>query len=312
VTTDLGALSEEAGDDVLVQPDGRIVVAASPRFESTSEYRNPSSELVVLRYLSDGKLDPGFAAGGVLHVPSEPGGIGSTYFGVAGLGLARDDTIFVGGETGVTYRASNTAAIARVRPDGSLDRIASLAGVDWDAAGVSAMSLDKARGRLYLAGSMPRGPNARDNVMYVAGVRTDDLAGDQPYVALDSRFGKRGLARANFPGTPQDGAASVISDRRGRVVLAGAATDEAPRAVSTPPPRSRAALARFTPAGKLDRRFGQHGLVRVRFPYRQSVAQRVLEHPAGRLVVASLGAEQFSFGYPPTGCGLSVARLAAR
>jgi uncharacterized delta-60 repeat protein len=296
VTTDLGAISEEAGHDVLVQPDGRVVVAASGRFAFPGPYGDPSTELVVLRYLANGTLDPGFASGGVLHVRSEPGGIGSAYFIIAGLGLGPDGTIFVGGETGLTYRDSNTATIARVRGDGSLDGLARLGG-DWSAVSVNAMSVDRKRGRIYLAGSMPRQQYSAGNVMYAVAVRTSDLQ-------LDSRFGVAGLARADFPGTPYDGAGSVISDRRGRVVLAGAAADETPK--------SSFGVARFTASGKLDRTFGRRGRARVRFPYRRSAAQDVLEHPANRLVVAGVGAGRSSPGYPPTGCALAVTRLAAR
>jgi uncharacterized delta-60 repeat protein len=295
VTTDLGATAEEAGREVVVQPDGRVVVAASGRFAFPGPYGSPATELVVLRYLANGTLDPGFASGGVLHVSCEPGGIGSEYFDVAGIGLERDGTIFVGGETGITYRDSNRAAIARVRGDGSLDGIERLRG-DWSAVSVSAMSLDRKRGRIYLAGSMPRQLEGPGRVMYAAAVRTEDLS-------LDPRFGKGGLATADFPRTQDDGAASVISDRRGRVVLAGAADDTS---------KSSFGVARFTASGKLDRTFGRRGRARVRFPYRQSAAQDVIEHPAGRLVVAGVGAGVSSYGYPTTGCALAVTRLAAR
>ena len=295
VTTDLGAIAQEAGREVVVQPDGKVVVAASGRFAFPGPYGDPSTELVVLRYLPDGALDPGFASGGVLHVPSEAT-IGAAYFSVAGLGLERDGTIFVGGETGLTYRDSNTAAIARVRADGSLDGIVRLGG-DWSAVSVSAMSLDRKRGRIYLAGSMPRQQEGAGNVMYAAAVRTSDLQ-------LVSRFGVGGRARADFPGALYDRATSVISDRRGRVVLAGASGDETPK--------SSFSVARFTLSGKLDRTFGRRGRARVRLPYRQSVAQDVIEHPAGRLVVAGLGAGASSLGYPTTGCALAVTRLAAR
>jgi uncharacterized delta-60 repeat protein len=300
VTTDLGALSEEAGEEVLVQPDGRIVVAASPRFESASAYVSPSTELVVLRYLSDGKLDPGFAAGGVLHVPSAHGGIGSAYFGVAGVGLARDGTIFVGGQTGLSYREGNIPTIARVRGDGSLDRMVYLLGA-FD--GVRAMSFDRTRRRIYLAGNTSRPRDAAKQAMQVAAVREDDLA-------LDTRFGAQGFAQADFPKTDYEFAAAVISDRRGRVVLAGAAGTNQQGARPVRAPRSRFAVARFTTAGKLDRRFGRRGIARVGFPYAQSIAFDVLEQPVGRLVLAGIGAgTEFQ---PSAGCALAVARLAAR
>ena len=53
-------------------------------------------------------------------------------------------------------------------------------------------------------------------------------------------------------------------------------------------------------------------MTRVGFPYRQSVAHALLEQPAGRLVVAGIGAGTSRFVRDSTGCALAVARLAAR
>jgi uncharacterized delta-60 repeat protein len=298
VTTDLGGVSE-AAKDVVVQPDGRIVVAASGLFKPPTPYPDSSTDLVVLRYHSDGSLDPGFGSGGVLHVEADFG----AYFFVEGLGLARDGTILVGGNTGLSYRDSNSAAIARVRGDGSLDRIVRFAAASDR--GLSAMAFEPRRGRIYLAGSMPRRKDGSKYVMYVAAVRENDLS-------VDRGFGVRGLARADFRGTPNDFATSVISDRRGRVVVAGAAGGRRPAEQVRAGAESRFAVARFTAGGKLDRRFGRRGLARVRFPYRQSVAQAVLEHPARRLVVVGIGAGASRFVGEPSGCALAVARLVAR
>ena len=50
----------------------------------------------------------------------------------------------------------------------------------------SGMSFDARRGRIYLAGSMPRMRDGLENVMSVAAVRERDLS-------LDPGFGVRGL-----------------------------------------------------------------------------------------------------------------------
>lgn len=295
--TDLGGLTEE-GRAVVVQPDGRLVVAASVRYPG-SAFGDPSTDLIVVRYGSDGKLDPSFASGGVLHVPPDSGG---AYFFVAGVALTRDGTILVGGDTGLTSRDSNVASIARVRGDGSLDRVVRFAG-DWT--DLSSMTLDRRRGRLYLAGTTPRNRDASEQVMYLAAVGAQDLR-------LQGGFGSRGFARADLPRTSYDFPAAVISVRRGRVVLAGGAAGAPPRSTFGPVRRSRFAVARFTAAGKLDRRFGRRGVVRVGFPYRQSVAQAVIEQPRGRLVVAGIAAGRSQFLDAPSGCVLAVARLGDR
>jgi uncharacterized delta-60 repeat protein len=292
VITDLGGLSE-AASDVVVQPDGRLVVAASVRYQPSAAPGDPATDLVVLRYRPDGSLDPGFASGGTLRVQASSG----EYFVPEGVALTRGGTILVGGNTGLSFRNANSVSVARVRSDGSLDATVRFSGVDWTE--LSAMSFDAKRGRVYLAGSMPRGESSAQNVMYVAAVREPDLS-------IDAGFGAHGVARADFPHTSYDFASSVSSDRRGRVVLAGGA------ALLARPLRSRFAVARFTSAGKRDRSFGRRGLAQVRFPYRQSAAQAVLEHPPGRLVVAGIGTAESPVVRPSTGCALAVARLAAR
>jgi hypothetical protein len=232
----------------------------------------------------------------------------------------------VGGDTGLSSRDSNVASVARVRGDGSPDSVVRFAG-NWT--DLSAMALDRKRGRIYLAGrdrvsrqsrsGRRPGPSTgrrrpirgsarrprRRAVRYLAAVGAQDLR-------LQRGFGAGGFARADLPGTPNDFPAAVISDRRGRVLLAGGAAGAPARSTFGLVRRSRFAVARFTAAGKLDRRFGRRGLARVGFPYRQSVAQAVIEQPLGRLVVAGIAAGRSQFFDAPSGCVLAVARLAGR
>ena len=69
-----GSLSSVA-TDVLVQPDGRIVVGALATIPGAPPLLIPTQASVVLRYLPDGTLDPSFDAEGILIVSTAVGGM---------------------------------------------------------------------------------------------------------------------------------------------------------------------------------------------------------------------------------------------
>lgn len=91
---------------VAVQPDGKVVVAGSS-----------SSDFVVMRYLPQGTLDPGFGTGGV--VLTDFGNVNERSYDVA---LQADGKIVVAGNSQVgTSGFDFVFAVARYMPDGSLD-----------------------------------------------------------------------------------------------------------------------------------------------------------------------------------------------
>jgi uncharacterized delta-60 repeat protein len=91
--------------DAAVQEDGKIVVAGTTGDSPTSGHR-----FVVLRYLPDGNLDPGFGPGG---------GIVETDFGADAEAYAVD--IQPDGKIVAAGEAGETLALARYLPDGTLD-----------------------------------------------------------------------------------------------------------------------------------------------------------------------------------------------
>jgi uncharacterized delta-60 repeat protein len=109
--TGMAASSLGAGDDqvhaLVVQPDSKIVTVG----QSGSD----TPEFTVARYAKDGLLDAAFGSGGVVLT-----GLGPSQNGVAEAGaLQPDGKIVVAGYAGPT--GSQTLALARYNPDGSLD-----------------------------------------------------------------------------------------------------------------------------------------------------------------------------------------------
>lgn len=100
-----GTFSAEDAGDVAVQPDGKIVVAAEGRGADSVYW-------AVLRFLPDGRLDPGFGVGGAaVLTQTDPGE-------ARGIALQPDGRIVV---TGAAWCAEKCFAAARLTPDGQLD-----------------------------------------------------------------------------------------------------------------------------------------------------------------------------------------------
>ena len=107
VTTDVGAGPDE-GTDVAIQTDGKIVVAANSNFRKGA----------VLRYDTDGTLDPTFSGDG--KVLTKLGQFGQAY---GGLVLQPDDAIVAVGEAveQTQFSYTDTIVVARYTTTGVLD-----------------------------------------------------------------------------------------------------------------------------------------------------------------------------------------------
>ncbi len=99
-----------------IQGDGKIVVSGS---EASGYF---PSALYLLRYNTDGTLDPGFGTGGIATIPS-PGGPADGTFGPHGIGpvIQSDGEIIVSGQFYDTTTQQENLAVVRVHPDSSMD-----------------------------------------------------------------------------------------------------------------------------------------------------------------------------------------------
>ena len=193
VTANLTQGPDDA-QDVVLQPDGKIVVAGIA-----------GSQFGLLRLNPDGTGDASFGAGG--GVRTDVGGLAF----VTSVVLQADGRIVVGGSS--STGPSGTFALARHLPDGRLDPSFGTGGlVRTDVApgleSVYAMALQP-DGRIVAAGPM----GARDFavVRYLA-------SGD-----VDRSFGLGGFVFTDFAGDDIPTAVAVQPD--GRIVVAGLAGD---------------------------------------------------------------------------------------
>jgi uncharacterized delta-60 repeat protein len=228
VVTDLGGNTDD-GEAMAIQRDGKIVVAGR------TNARGTTLEMVVVRYLANGSLDPTFGAGGRVFTPfpTDTGDVGAT-------AIQRDGKILVGGLTGSAYGGNFT--IARFLRYGRLDPTFGTGGKVVTDFGKSSHSA--------IRGLAVR----RDGSIVAAGLSnvagTDDFALGfyQPNGSLDPRIG---MVVTDFSGDDQAG--GIVLERN-KIVFGGSSSTF-----------SRFAVARYTDSGDLDPTFGTGGKVETSF-----------------------------------------------
>jgi uncharacterized delta-60 repeat protein len=232
VTTDLGAV--EFANAVALAPKGRIVAAGH-----TSA---GGGDMLLVRYLSNGSLDPSFGIGGV--VETDLGG-GET---IKAISVQTNGKIIAVGAS--TSGGNTDFVVARYMSNGALDPHFGFGGVVTTEFGglddiASAVAVQK-DGKIVAAGASDAG-----------GTVEFALARYNSHGVLTPGFGTGGLVTTSFgPGSIDVGFGVAIQDD-GKIVvggghLAGGTVDFA--------------AARYRPDGSLDPTFGTGGLVTTAFP----------------------------------------------
>lgn len=262
VTTNLGVLSsmfDQAEDVILVQPDGKIVVAGGTHTDAGG------FDFGIVRYNRDGSLDSTFGSGG--QVTTDFGNRSFDY--ATSIALQSDGRILVGGRV---RRGINgwDVALARYNVDGTLDATFGSGGLVTTHLGTS---FDLIRdiavdglGRIVLAGHVFTPTNGTD----VALVRyTSDGQ-------LDSSFGGTGWITSHF-GSTQEGAFGVTIDSRNRPVIAGNIYQGLSGGYNF-------LLARYQENGSLDPTFGKFGRMTADFSNSVDWAEAIAIDTDGRIL----------------------------
>lgn len=206
VITEMNGYLGESIESIMVQPDGKIVVAGGADLE-------PKVGLV--RYNSDGTLDTTFGGGdGIVkfRFASSPSTEWDT---VTTAALQPDGKILVGGYI-LNYNTGNGRfALARILTDGTLDPTFGSAGIvrtDIGQGGDAAHSLRvMPDGRILLGGTTHIGIGQNEFAL----VRYVDNG------QLDPTFGINGILRTNIPGNGPDEGSSLALLSDGKVLFGG-------------------------------------------------------------------------------------------
>lgn len=248
----------DAALDMVIQPDGQIVVAGSARNTDSN------ADFALARYNRDGSLDASFGSGGKVTTDF------LNIFDQANALVLQPDGKIVA--AGITRDQMDRVdfAMARYNSDGSLDasfgsagRVVSDFGGGVDAARGIAIQPD---GRIVAAGASLVGMNGDFALVRYSADGS-----------LDASFGVGGKVTTDFFGL-SDGASAVRLLPDGRIIAAGSA--------STSTPNTNFALARYDSDGSLDPTFGAGGKVITDFFGFSDNATALVVQPDGRVVAA--------------------------
>jgi uncharacterized delta-60 repeat protein len=271
------------GEDVALQPDGKILVTGTI-LDATSHWY-----FGVFRYTADGSLDRTFAGGGFAEVD-----LGNAEFAHA-VAVQRNGRIVVAGEADCPF--SLCFALVRFLPDGSLDRSFGANGV------VRTMFARYGASRAYDVAVQPDGKIIAVGMRFLGNDAQNDelfaVARYRPDGKLDRTFSHDGLASVDF-GFGDADASAVAVQRGGKILVAGSGARNANRT------EEDFAVARLRANGRLDRSFSGDGRVTVDFGHRLSDGVHGLTpRRDGRIVLAGSSGKR---GAVPR---IAVARLLA-
>jgi uncharacterized delta-60 repeat protein len=259
VRTDLSP-AEDDGFAVAIQPDGKIVVGG------VKGNGGPNPRFAIVRYETDGSLDPTFGDGDGKVSIDFTHGADFVYI----VRIQADGKILVAGPAAYFGRNSRFA-LARLTSDGSLDPTFGGDGTvmtdvtpSYDV--LNGMAL-QSNGKIVVVGSVSAGPD--NGKIGVLRYRSDG--------SLDPGFGGDGFVFADPTPTFDDGLAVGV-EADGQIVVAGGAGFDGPN--------ERFVVLAYEPHGSLDPTFGGDGEVFTDLTPEPDVPFGLAIQPDGKIVVA--------------------------
>ena len=261
--------------DVIVQPDGKIVVAGHVSLDDDDDF----ADFLVARYNADGTLDPSFGDGG--QTSTDFGGVTNEGENIV---LQPDGALVVSGSAldPGSNSVDHHTDVARYIPNGALDT--SFGNLGKTTLEDSLVGNDLALqpvGNLLLVGEVP-GPPAGplpSTVTEFSIVRLDRSG------ALDITFGTVGAANVSvssltsefgIPDRDRADAVAVLDD--GTIVVGGTTTGV----------NSNFAIARFNADGSLDTGFADAGVLEIDFFGFTDIGENVAVQDDGNIVISGL------------------------
>ena len=235
-------------DDIVIQPDGRIVVLGTSYLDSGNR---TFMQVWLVRFTSGGELDSTFRDGGAFSYDVES----SLEERAAGLGLAANGDLLVAGSGGMT--SPNNAYggylfATRLSPDGFVLRQENTGIVAWASGPVAREMVVQPDGRILVAAAV-------GGIATLVRYRTD--------LTIDNSFSFDARSILGI-GNIED----VVLQPDGKIVIGGEQNQDM-------------MIARLLPDGSLDPSFGQHGWVTYNLGGSERV-YGVAWHPSGYIIAA--------------------------
>ena len=266
VTTDFSG-ENDASNSITIDATGNILVAGSTR--DFSGHRN----FALVRYMSDGQLDPSFGNGG--KVTTDFSGSSDSSYSIT---TDQAGNILLGGDANSGITNTNfDFALARYTSNGQLDPSFGIGGkITTDFSGRSdrgySITIDEA-GNILLGGEA--GNNLNDSISRDLDFALARYTSDGQ---LDPSFGIGGKVTTDFSGGSSDRGRSITTDAAGNILIGGYT-----RSIITD---ADFALVRYTSDGQLDPSFGNGGKVTTNFNgNNDDLGQSIIIDTAGNILI---------------------------
>lgn len=256
VTTDFGANPDEAFS-VLIQPDGKIVIAGT----------DSQFAFVLARYKTNGSLDTSFGTNGLIF---------NDLNNAAGHNAARDVLLQSDGKIiAVGFSDKNGKNInydfvlIRYTTNGSLD-------TSFGSSGVVFTDFSGAIDQAFAGTLQPNGKIIAVGLATISGTTNFGIARYNTDGSLDTSFGTGGKVTTNFGGTAaQARAVSIESD--GKILVSGFTTISGTTLFG---------IVRLNSDGSLDTSFGTNGKVTTNFGGSTNEILSMFMQPDGKIDVS--------------------------
>jgi uncharacterized delta-60 repeat protein len=234
VTTPLLPAGNSYGRDIAVQSDGKIVLVG--------KHVSGSEDYVVIRYGTDGTLDPTFGTGGIVTTDVD---VKDQGFGVTVQSDGKILLVGASNDGGGVESSLDDFVVIRYDTNGSLDASFGTNGIVRFDYGRNLKDLFtdvevQGDGKIVAFGKVEESTNVFD--MVVARFETNG--------SLDTSFDTNGLVTLDLGGSDAGGRGAIQSD--GKYLIAGSSDANG---------SSDFAVARFEATGSLDSSFGTNGVV---------------------------------------------------
>jgi uncharacterized delta-60 repeat protein len=233
---------------VVLQPDGKILVAGAK---------------TLLRLLTNGQIDPNFGSGNGAKVAG---------YDPTALALLPNGKMLVASAL-ISSGFQNPGFVTRYNPDGSLDPSFGINGqlsVPGPANAMVLLDAGRFAGEFLIGGDLTS--SVTGPVLGFA------VSGYQAVGVVDARFGTHGGVVTPIPNSPAIATSGLGVQSSGDIVTLGTASSNYTSYVF--------ALARYTPAGRLDTTFGSEGIVTTSFPNTNQVIANGLAIQSDDKIVA--------------------------
>lgn len=263
LSTTVGSYS--GGHDVVIQPDGKIVVAG------VSNNPGTGNDFAVLRLNVDGTLDTTFGSSGIVTT-----GITSGDDTAYAAQMQQDGKILVGGRSN-DGTLNNVVALARYNSDGSLDAGFGVSGIVTTPIGSASQALGvtiQPDGKIVLGGTSLADPNIGGlNHMLAQRYNSDG--------SLDTSFANSGTYTIALGASDTFGT-DITIDQNGKILLAGVSSESNPAA-------SEFTVLRLTSTGLPDLSWGNGGVVTTEIGANMDDASWVDVQSDGKVLVGGAG-----------------------